>query len=433
MEPRSLELARSSRSSSGRRSPAPARGASVNAGWLAPLQAYSLTAVWLLVGAMSGCFKASEPPAQPPPAPAERAPAASPAQRLPQPRPQAPQPPTVAPSPASVPGRLKIALYSSWLWIDGQYLSPLAKLDYLGLFSRLRDRRAASAGSIEARTFELEMDATSDGRSLQDVLDLVEDADYERVELVTSTGRSSLCTGRCSGNGRRPGSSNGRQTAVLLRRDGISVWSGQIVPGDAVGAPDPKLEKLLEIPQGGSDDDFEAAVRRVCSRAGRCSRVVLHFEEDLPGRELLRVLERLDRAAAGGRSTPPVISLSPFPPPPLGEEISVFEETSAFEAPSTGSGRLPPVVIRQVVRASYGAFRRCYERGLVTSPKLEGRVTVRFVIDQDGRVGHVANDGSDLPSDDVVNCVLQGFRAIHFPPPKGGTVTVHYPILLVTR
>ena len=85
------------------------------------------------------------------------------------------------------------------------------------------------------------------------------------------------------------------------------------------------------------------------------------------------------------------------------------------------------------MRASYGAFRECYQRGLITSAKLEGRVAVRFVIQQDGSVDEVANVDSDLPSEDVIHCVLHGFRDLRFPAPRGVSMTVEYPILLLTR
>lgn len=391
------------------------------------VQARPLTAALSLAFAVAGCLAQPQAPLSPPiPARATATPRAQqPEPRAQQPEPQ-PPPPTIAPSPASMPGRLKIALVSSWLWVDGQYASPLRKLDYVGLFDRLLDRREASAERVEA-TLELEVDATSDGRVLQDVLGLIEDADYERVVLVTSGGRFNLCTGSCSVSNPKHASSSGRRTAVLLRRDVIALWSGKNVLENAAGGADPRLEKLLEIPRSASDDDFEAAVRRGCSKLGPCSHVDLYFEEDLPGRDVLHVVSSFERAARALGTTTPVISVSSSPPPPPGEEASLFVMSSV------DSGRLPPVVIRQIVRASYGVFRACYERGLTTNPKLEGRVTVRFVIQQDGSVGQIANGGADLPSEDVINCVLHGFRALRFPAPRGGVVTVQYPILLVTQ
>jgi hypothetical protein len=373
----------------------------------------------------SGCLTSPQPPVSPAPPP-QPAPA-TPANAAPTP-PSPPQPPSVAPSPASVPGRLKIALVSSWLWVDGQYVSPLAQVDYLALFARLRDRRGA-ADSVEANTFELEIDGAIEGRQLRDLLAFVDDAGYERVELVTGSGRYGLCTRRCSSGSEHEGSSS-RRVAVLLRRDVITVWSGNDaqVPADAaVGSADPKLEKLFEVPRSGADGDLEARLSRLCSEPGRCSHVVLQFEDDVAQREFLRVLAVLDRAArgaVGGGAPPPVIRLGAFLPPGAGDEAK------AFLMLGSRSGTLPPLVIRQVVRASYGVFRGCYERGLVTNPNLEGRVTVRFVIQVDGSVGDVTNGGSDLPNDEVVQCVLQGFVGLRFPAPRGGIVTVQYPIML---
>jgi hypothetical protein len=311
--------------------------------------------------------------------------------------------------------------------MDGQYVSPLRELDYVRLFGRLLDRRAASAAGSEARTLELEVEAASDGRILQDVLSLVEDAGYERVVLVTSSGRASFCIGPCSASGPQHDSADGRRTAVLLRRGVIGLWSGKPVAEDAAGGADPRLEKLLEMPRGVSDDDFVAGVRRVCSRPGRCSNVDLHFEQDLPWPEVLRVVKLLERAARAADTTAPVISISSSPPPLPGEEGFVFLMSSV------SSGRLPFVVVRQIVRASYGVFRGCYQRGLMASAKLEGRVNVRFVIREDGSVDQIADAVSDLPSEDVINCVLHGFRALHFPAPRGGSMTVKYPILLRTQ
>jgi pSer/pThr/pTyr-binding forkhead associated (FHA) protein len=94
------------------------------------------------------------------------------------------------------------------------------------------------------------------------------------------------------------------------------------------------------------------------------------------------------------------------------------------------SGRLPPEVIRRIVRQNYGRFRLCYEQGLGRNPNLEGRVTVRFVIGRDGAVSNVSNGGSDLPDSNVVNCVVKAFYGLSFPKPEGGIVTVSYPIML---
>jgi len=96
---------------------------------------------------------------------------------------------------------------------------------------------------------------------------------------------------------------------------------------------------------------------------------------------------------------------------------------------STVSGRLPPEVIQRIVRQNFGRFRLCYENGLRTSPNLQGRVSVRFVIGHDGAVSQVSNGGSDMPDGGVVSCTVRAFYGLSFPQPEGGIVTVTYPIM----
>jgi hypothetical protein len=373
----------------------------------------------------SACLTPPPPEAPaPPPQPAAAAPAApAPAPAPPPP----PKPPSVAPSPASVPGRLKLALVSSWLWADGEYVSPLAQIDYVALLARLGAHHAAAGGNGEAKTLELEIDAATDWRNVRDVLSLFNG--YERLELITGAGRFSLRLDGGGGSSTPAASSKNQRTAVLLRSDGIAVWAGQEVAGDAAEGTVAKPEKLLDGPWSSPDGELEAGLRDACSNDPRCSRVFVYFEEDLPGEQLLRVLGLLERAARVG-ATSPAISLDLSWPPLPGEEATAFATPSPVPVGSPGTGRLPPVVIRQIVRASYSVFRGCYERGLATNPKLEGRVTVRFVIQRDGSAGDVTNAGSDLPDEEVVKCVLQGFVGLRFPAPVGGIVTVQYPIML---
>ncbi|MCS6898954.1 MAG: AgmX/PglI C-terminal domain-containing protein [Myxococcales bacterium] len=95
---------------------------------------------------------------------------------------------------------------------------------------------------------------------------------------------------------------------------------------------------------------------------------------------------------------------------------------------TTVNGRLPPEVIQRIVRQNFSRFRLCYENGLQNNPNLQGRVSVHFVIGQDGVVSDVGNGGSDLPDASVVSCVVQSFSGLSFPPPEGGIVSVTYSI-----
>ncbi|WP_437724865.1 AgmX/PglI C-terminal domain-containing protein [Sorangium sp. So ce861] len=94
------------------------------------------------------------------------------------------------------------------------------------------------------------------------------------------------------------------------------------------------------------------------------------------------------------------------------------------------SGRLPAEVIQRIVRQSFGRFRLCYERGLERSPRLQGRVAVRFTIDPSGAVVNARDGGSDLHDGAVVSCVIRAFYGLTFPRPEVGSVDVVYPLHL---
>lgn len=94
-------------------------------------------------------------------------------------------------------------------------------------------------------------------------------------------------------------------------------------------------------------------------------------------------------------------------------------------AAQKGSGLLPEV-IQRIVRLNFGRFKACYVRA--QSPKLEGRVMVKFVIDESGTPTSVVDGGSDIESLPMRECVASAFEALSFPAPAGGPVTVTYPI-----
>lgn len=92
------------------------------------------------------------------------------------------------------------------------------------------------------------------------------------------------------------------------------------------------------------------------------------------------------------------------------------------------TGRLPAEVIQRIVRQNFGHFRLCYEQGLTKNPRLEGRVSVRFVIGNDGAVSAVSAAG-DLADQTMKSCLTGAFYGLSFPAPSGGIVTVTYPLM----
>ena len=118
-------------------------------------------------------------------------------------------------------------------------------------------------------------------------------------------------------------------------------------------------------------------------------------------------------SAPSASATASAAAKPPLDPPPRGKP----------------GGHLAPEVIQRVVRQNFGHFRLCFESTLRNSPNLQNRVSVHFVIDVDGTVKKPRDGGSDTPDTALRACVVEAFRALQFPPPEGGTVTVTYPVL----
>lgn len=167
-----------------------------------------------------------------------------------------------------------------------------------------------------------------------------------------------------------------------------------------------------------------------------------HGEEPFPGVVLVRVDG--DVSAAILKSIVQTVAFAGYPQTHLlvhspDGEVRYFPVDAQVPGPpaaanggSAGTrvaGRLPPEVIQQTVRAHFGLFRKCYETALVREPTLAGRVTIKFVINLEGKVDSAADQGSTLPDPAVVACVADGFRKLTFPKPEGGIVTVVYPVI----
>ena len=116
----------------------------------------------------------------------------------------------------------------------------------------------------------------------------------------------------------------------------------------------------------------------------------------------------------------------PIEPPDCSHDETAEVHGSLEAGRTTVSGRLPPEVIRRLIRGSNPSFLSCYEAWLCQDPSLSGRVATRFVIGRDGAVSNVSNGGSTLPEAGVIACVQEVFSELAFPSPEGGIVTVVY-------
>lgn len=114
----------------------------------------------------------------------------------------------------------------------------------------------------------------------------------------------------------------------------------------------------------------------------------------------------------------------------VGQKVSITLNAGLPEQSGLASERLPPEVIQGIVRIRFNDFRLCYERGLVKDSQLGGQIVVHFTINRVGAVENVREASSTLPDPEVRRCVVDAFKQCRFPPPKGGSVTVAYPIYL---
>jgi len=129
--------------------------------------------------------------------------------------------------------------------------------------------------------------------------------------------------------------------------------------------------------------------------------------------------------AEGPSAAPPSTQPPAAAPPPTAAARAI----GATQPQGAGvNGRIAPEVVQTIVRGGFGGMQRCYDEGLRRNAGLQGRVVTRFVIDRDGRVVAAVDGGSDIADPRVVECVVNAFAGLRFPPPEGGIVTVVYPI-----
>jgi TonB family protein len=82
--------------------------------------------------------------------------------------------------------------------------------------------------------------------------------------------------------------------------------------------------------------------------------------------------------------------------------------------------------VDKVVKRAAGFFKRCYQKELDKEPGLAGTVTVRFTIDDAGRVTDTSIAKSTIGNASVEGCVKRQVQKLRFPASDGGA-KVSYP------
>ncbi len=94
------------------------------------------------------------------------------------------------------------------------------------------------------------------------------------------------------------------------------------------------------------------------------------------------------------------------------------------------NGGLDKDIVRRVIRSNLNQIRFCYEKELIKTPGLNGRLAVQFVIGGTGVVSTAVIKESSLDSPGVESCVTQAVRRWSFPQGRSAGMTmVTYPFV----
>lgn len=86
--------------------------------------------------------------------------------------------------------------------------------------------------------------------------------------------------------------------------------------------------------------------------------------------------------------------------------------------------------IQKTIRDNRQPFRDCYDKARKELPSLRGTMTLRFVLDPEGKVkqAELNQDRSDIKSPTAVDCALAVLKKLEFPESSSGMdTTVNYP------
>lgn len=116
-------------------------------------------------------------------------------------------------------------------------------------------------------------------------------------------------------------------------------------------------------------------------------------------------------------------------------KLSLVGSSASFFQPVRSEtqveGGLDRNEIAAVIERHLGEIRYCYEQGLQQSPKLAGRVSMKFFIGAEGYVTSASISNSSLKSAQVEGCITNRLKSWKFPNPRGGVVVkVNYPFVL---
>jgi hypothetical protein len=96
------------------------------------------------------------------------------------------------------------------------------------------------------------------------------------------------------------------------------------------------------------------------------------------------------------------------------------------------AGLLTNEQVEKVIRRNKSSIKYCYERELVSNPRLSGRIGAQWTVGLDGNVITASVSENTIGSRAIEPCLLGVINGMKFDPPNGGIVVISYPFTFQT-
>lgn len=92
-------------------------------------------------------------------------------------------------------------------------------------------------------------------------------------------------------------------------------------------------------------------------------------------------------------------------------------------------GTIDKEAVAKVINSHLHEVSSCYERALLKTPGLAGKIVLEWQITTSGAVGFAKTKSSSMQSPAVESCILASLKTWRFPPAKGAGVLITYPFM----
>lgn len=92
-------------------------------------------------------------------------------------------------------------------------------------------------------------------------------------------------------------------------------------------------------------------------------------------------------------------------------------------------GTIDKEAVAKVINSHLHEVSSCYERALLKTPGLAGKIVLEWQITVTGSVGYAKTKSSSMQSAAVESCILMSLKTWRFPPAKGAGVVITYPFM----